>query len=80
MPTRHVEGAEAQIAEDLDALDGVDVGVHVADADALLVQVFGEVLGHALGQHRDQRAVAGAAAVALHLADEVVDLGACRAG
>ena len=32
--------------------------VHVAHADALLVQVFGEVLGHALGQHGDQRAVA----------------------
>ena len=39
----------------------VDVGMHVAHADALLVQVFGEVLGHALGQHGDQRAVAGAA-------------------
>ena len=42
-----VEGAEAQVADDLDALDGVDVGVHVAHADALLVHVFGEVLGHA---------------------------------
>ena len=49
---QHVEGAEPQIADDLDALDGVDVGVHVAHAHALLVQVFGEVLGHALGQRR----------------------------
>ncbi len=49
--------------------------VHVAHADALLVQIFGQVLGHALGQHGDQRAVAllrdGA-----HLADQIVDLGA----
>ena len=55
---QHVEGAEAQVADDLDALQRVDVGMHVAHADALLVQVFGQVLGHALGQHGDQRAVA----------------------
>ena len=55
---QRVEGAEPQVADDLDALQGVDVGVHVAHADALLVQVFGEVLGHALGQHGDERAVA----------------------
>ena len=49
--------------------------VHVADADALLVQIFGEVLRHALGQHGDQRAIAGLRGGA-HLADEIVDLGA----
>ena len=49
---QHVEGAEPQIADDLDALQRVDVGVHVAHADALLVQVFGQVLGHPLGQRR----------------------------
>ena len=56
----------------------VDVGVHVAHADALLVQVFGEVLGHALGQHGDQRAVALRRHLP-HLADQVVDLRARRA-
>jgi hypothetical protein len=61
---QHVEGAEAQVADDLDALQRVDVGVHVAHADALLVHVLGEVLGHALGQHGDQRAVAGGAPLA----------------
>jgi hypothetical protein len=55
---QHVEGAQAQVAQDLDALQRVDVGVHVAHADALFVQVFGQVLGHALGQRGDQRAVA----------------------
>ena len=55
---QHVEGAEAQVADDLDALQRLDVGMHVAHADAVLVQVFGQVLGHALGQHGDQRAIA----------------------
>ena len=55
---QHVEGAEPQVADDLDALDRVDVGVHVAHAHAVLVQVLGQVLGHALGQHGDERAVA----------------------
>ena len=58
---QHVERAQPQVADDLDALQRVDVGVHVAHADALLVHVLGQVLGHALGQHGDQRAVAGAA-------------------
>ena len=55
---QRIERAEPQIADDLDALDGVDVGMHVAHADALLVQIFGQILRHALGQHGDQRAVA----------------------
>ena len=49
---QHVEGAEPQVADDLDALDRVDVGMHVAHPHAVLVQIFGEVLGHALGQRR----------------------------
>jgi hypothetical protein len=59
MPMSDVEGAQPQIADDLDALEGVDVGVHVAHPHAELVQIFGQILGHPLGQHRDQRAVAG---------------------
>src|SRR5262245_43815048 len=74
---QHVEGAEPQVADDLDALQRVDVGMHVAHADALLVQVLGEILGHALSQHGDQSAIAALR----HLADlayQVVDLGARR--
>ena len=74
---QRVESAEPQIADDLDALDGVDVGMHVADADALLVQIFGQVLGHALGEHGDQAAVALLRHRA-HLADQIVDLRARR--
>ena len=33
---QHVELAEAQVADDLDALDRVDVGVQVAHLDAVL--------------------------------------------
>ena len=76
---QRVEGAEPQVADDLDALDGVDVGVHVAHADALLVQIFGQVLGHALGQHGDQRRDSPLRATCAHLADQIVDLRARRA-
>ena len=68
-----VEGAEAEVAQDLDALQRLDVGVHVADADALLVQVVGQILGHALGQGGDQGAVAGGGDLA-DLVEQVVDL------
>jgi len=34
MPTSHVERAEPEIADDLDALQRVDVGMHIAHADA----------------------------------------------
>src|SRR6266404_2132951 len=73
-----VEGAEAQIPDDLDALDGVDVAVHVAHANALLVQIFGEVFRHAFGQHGDEAAIAFLRGGA-DLADEIVDLRARRA-
>ena len=76
---QRVERAEAQIADDLDALDRVDVGMHVAHAHAVLMQIFGQVLGHALGQHRDQRAIAALRDL-LDLAQEVVDLGCAPGG
>ena len=41
----HVELAAAQVAEDLDALEGVDLRVQVPGREAGLVQVVGEVLG-----------------------------------
>ena len=56
-PHQHVEDAEAQVADDLDALEGVDVAVQVAHLDARLAEVVGEVLGHLLGQRGDQAAL-----------------------
>ena len=51
---QHVELAQAQLAQDLDAPQRVDLGVQVAHPDAELEQVVGEVLGHLLGQRGDQ--------------------------
>ena len=75
---QHVELAEAQVAQDLDALERVDVRVQVADAHAELAVVLGQILGHALGQRRDQHALAHLDALA-DLAEQVVDLAADRA-
>ena len=69
----HVEDAEAQVADDLDALHGVDIAVQVSDFDPRLAQIVGEVLGHLLGQRRDEAALVALDAPA-HLRDEVVDL------
>ena len=55
MPTSTSNCPEPQVAEDLDPLQRVDVGVQVAHPDARLVQVLGQVLGHPLGQRGDQR-------------------------
>ena len=65
---QHVERAQAQVADDLDAFERVDVAVHVAHAQALLVHVFAEVLGHLLGQHGDQGCDSRAAANSRHSA------------
>ena len=54
----HVELAEAEVAQDLDALDGVDLAVEVAHPHAQLEQVVGEVLGHLLGERGDEHPVA----------------------
>ena len=54
---QHVECPEPQVPDDLNALQRIDVGVHVADANALLVQIFRQVFRHAFGEHCYQRAV-----------------------
>ncbi len=54
----HVELAEPKIADDLHALDGFDVGVQIAHAHAVLLEIIREVLGHALRQRGDQHALA----------------------
>ncbi|MBV6417344.1 MAG: hypothetical protein CMLOHMNK_02006 [Steroidobacteraceae bacterium] len=75
---QHVELAEAQVADDLGAFDGLHVGVQVAHPHVVLVQVFREVLRHALGERRDQHAL-----VALHaqvdFGQHVIDLRPHRA-
>ena len=75
---QHVEGAQAQIADDLDALQRLDIAVHVAHADALVVHVFGEVFRHLLGQGGDQGAIARLGDE-MTFGDQVVDLRLHRA-
>ena len=57
-PDQHVVDPQAQIADQLDALQRLDVGVHVADLDARLVHELGQILRHPLGQRGDERSVA----------------------
>ena len=52
-----VKRAEPQITNDFNPFNRVDIRVHVADADAVFVQIFGEIFRHALGQYSDERAI-----------------------
>ena len=74
---QHVELAQPQVADDLDALDGIDVGVQITHLGAVLAQVVGQVLGHALGQRGDQHALAVLDACA-DLGEQVIHLRARR--
>jgi hypothetical protein len=64
---------ETQLAQQLDPAQGVDVGVQVAHPHALLEQVVGEVLGHLLGQRRDEHPLVPSARVRISC-EQVVDL------
>ena len=64
-PDEDVEGARAQIADDLHALDRVDVGVEIAHLHAVLGEEVREILGHALRERRHEDALA----LLRHLAD-----------
>ena len=74
-PDQAVELAEAQVADQGHALQRVDVRVQVAHAQAVLLVVLGEVLGHALGQRGDEDPLVALGPRA-HLRHEVVHLGA----
>ena len=56
-PHQHVERAQSQIAQDLDAFQGVDVRMQIAHAHAQVGVVLSQILGQALGQRGDQHAV-----------------------
>ena len=60
----HVEDAQAQVAQDAHALQGVDLGVQVMHLDAQLHQVIGQLFGHALGERGHQGALADLHALA----------------
>ncbi len=74
MPTRDVELTEAQVADDLHALHGVDVRMQIANLDAVFVQIVGQILRHPLGERSDENAlILGDAQVDFR--KQIVDLG-----
>ena len=50
----HIEHAAAQVANDLDALEGLDIRVQVAHLHVQVLIIVGQIFGHALGQCRHQ--------------------------
>ena len=70
---QHVELAQAQVPDDLGALQGVDVVVHIPHPDARPFQVVGEGLRHFLGQSGHQHPLALLSAL-VDLPDEIVHL------
>ena len=53
-----IASAEAQVAQNLHALDRLDVRVKVADANAVLLEVVREIFGHLFRQSGDEYAIA----------------------
>ena len=47
---QHIKGAQPQIAQNLNALNRIDIAVHVTHPNALLMQILREIFGHAFGQ------------------------------
>ena len=75
---QHVVDAGAQLGEQLDATEGVDIRVQVAHPHAVLAEEVGELLGHLLRQRRDEHALVARGADA-DLFEQVVDLALARA-
>ena len=70
---QHVEGAQPQVPDDLHALHGVNVVVHIAHLDPRPLEIGGQILGHLFGQGRDQHPLISRGAL-VDLSDQVVNL------
>ena len=69
--------AQPQVTDDFHAFDGIDIGMQITHADAVLAQEVGQILGHALGERGHKHALRHRHP-GLDLAQQVVDLGARR--
>ena len=78
MPIKTSYSPFAEVAEQPDAFERLDLRVHVTAGYADLGVVVGEVLGHALGEGGDEDALVFADAVA-DFREQVVDLSLYRA-
>ena len=70
---QHVIDPKPQVADQFDTLQCFDIAVHVAHPQAGFVEKLGQILGHALGQRRHQRAIAGSRNLFCFL-DQIFDL------
>ena len=70
---QHIELAFAQRAQNLHALNRVNLAVQVAHVDADVAQVIGQFLGGALGERGDEHAFLHVGALAAFL-DQIVNL------
>ena len=75
---QHIELVETHRADNLCALQGVDVRVQVADADADFAEISRQILRHALGERRDQNLIL-LLNLFVDLAEQVVNLALNRA-
>ena len=71
---QHIKGADAQIADDFNPFQRIDVGMNVANAQTGFMHVFGQRFGHLLRQGGDEGAIARGGR-RLRLGDHVVHLG-----
>ncbi len=69
----HVKFTEAQVADELHALDGLHIRVHVAHLDAHALQILRQILRHLLRQRRDEHTLV-ALDSRVDLAEQIVDL------
>ena len=72
-PDQDVKHIQAHVADDLRALQGVDVRMQVLHTDPCVLEVFGQILRHPLGQCGDQDLVA-LRGLFIDLTDQVIHL------
>ena len=70
---QNIEESVLEVLDDLHALPGVHIGVDVAHPDVDLVQIVGQLLGHPLGQGRDEYPLVLLGSLA-DLLDKIIDL------
>ncbi len=68
-----MEHAEAQIPQNRDPFQRLDVRMQITDLDAYFFEVIGQIFGHLLGERRDEHPLV-ALDTRMDLADQVVDL------
>ena len=57
-PNQHIEVSQAEVANNLDALNRIDIGVQVTHPHLVIVQKLGEIFRHTFGQCGHQHPIA----------------------